>query len=73
MLKLFLILLAITAFFAFGIGTLVERHGAAKKQRKLERRRLREQAKIERQELWRKRKEAVIGKMIPWRRGRQGN
>lgn len=60
--NMLLILLGVTAFFAVGIGTLAERRQAEKKQRKLEAQRVR-------QEKWQKRKEAVVGKLMPWRRG----
>jgi hypothetical protein len=45
-------LIAVIAIIAAGIGAQAERRAAEKKRRKLQARQLREQAKIERRDLW---------------------
>ncbi len=62
-----LILIAVVAFFALGIGVMAERREAAKRLRKLEKQIVRETAKAERQEKWRKRKAALGEKLMLWR------
>jgi len=68
-LSMFLVLLGATAFIAIGVGAKTERREAARRLRKLEQQIVRETAKAERQEKWRKRKAAIGEKLMPWRRG----
>jgi hypothetical protein len=57
----FLALLGLTAFFAIAISAAAEKREAERKKRK-------EEAKRVRQDKWQKRKEAMVGKLMPWRR-----
>jgi hypothetical protein len=62
-----LILLGLAAVVAFAIGSALSSARAKAERRRLEVRLQREQAKLERQEAWQKRKETITAK-LPWRR-----
>jgi len=55
--------LGLVAFVGIGVGAMSEKRRAEKERKKLDTRRIR-------QEKWQKRKEAVLGTFIPWKRER---
>jgi hypothetical protein len=62
-----LILLGLAALVAFAMGSALSSAQAKAERRRQELRMQREQAKLERQQHWQKRKEAITAK-LPWRR-----
>lgn len=57
-----LILLGLALVVGISLGAMSEKRATAKKARKLEAQRLR-------QERWRKRRETIAERLMPWRRG----
>jgi len=62
------ILLVAVGLISLGVGAAASRREAERALRKLEAQRSREQTKLERQEVWRKRKEDVAKKLLFWHR-----